>query len=159
MKFFNWYYFCTFYSDILHIKQAVTIERVQRVAVSIILSDCTTGQSDYSFDGALAKIDIEPLENRRVKLCNTIAHKILKSRHANIFKTNKTQHYTRSKPGFVTNMSNTKRFYNSPINYLTRLLNSDSWTNQPSSAVVWPIVIIGQWMHSCAFSFVHFRWA
>ena len=107
-------------------KQAATIERVQRVAVYIILSDCITGQSDYSYEGALAKLNIEPLENRRVKLCNTFAQKTLKSRHANIFKTNKTQHYTRSKPGFVTNKSNTKRFYNSPINYLTRILNSDS---------------------------------
>ena len=102
-------------------KQSATIERVQRCAVSIILSDCLTGKSDYSYDRGMARLNIEPLEDRRKKLCKTFAQKTLKSRHANMFKQNTDQHYTRAKPGFLSNKCNTKRFFNSPINYLTRI--------------------------------------
>ena len=107
-------------------KQTATIERVQRCAVSIILSDCITGKCDFSYDRGLAKLNIQPLEDRRNKLCKTFAQKTLKSRHADIFKANTNQHFTRAKPGFLTNKCNTKRYFNSPINYLTRILNSES---------------------------------
>ena len=46
-------------------KQSATIERVQKAAVSIILSDHKTGRSDYTYDMALVILDLEPLEVRR----------------------------------------------------------------------------------------------
>ena len=107
-------------------KQAASIERVQRVAVSIILSDSVTGQCDFSYDMALVMLEIEPLKDRREKLCKNFANKTLKSRHADIFTPNPKNHYTRSKPGFQIKKCNSKRCYNSPLNYLTRMLNSDS---------------------------------
>jgi hypothetical protein len=45
-------------------KQLNDIERVQRVAVAIILSDCNTALSEYSYNIALIILDLEPLEVR-----------------------------------------------------------------------------------------------
>ena len=104
--------------------QQATIERVQKVAVSVILSDSNTGICDYSYDMALVILDLEPLDVRREKLCGKFANQTLKSRHGDMFKHNQNLHYTRAKSKFFKNRCNTKRFYNSPLNYLTRLLNS-----------------------------------
>ena len=54
-------------------KQSATIERVQKVAVSIRLSDHMTGLTQYSYDTALVILDIDPLEVRRFKLCRKFA--------------------------------------------------------------------------------------
>ena len=107
-------------------KQSIVIERVQKVAVSIILSDPITGKCEYSYDMGLVILNIEPLEVRRFKLCKRFAKKTLKSRHADIFATNPNQHFTRQRPEFSTNKCNKERFHNSPINYLTRILNNES---------------------------------
>jgi hypothetical protein len=107
----------------LTVKQSKDIERVQRVAVSIILSDCNTGVCDMTYDMALVTLDIEPLYVRRDKLCLTFAKKTVKSRHADIFPKNGSEHFTRSKEYYFENKSNTTRCYKSPVNYLTRLLN------------------------------------
>ena len=107
----------------LTIKQAADIERVQRVAVNIILSDCNTGLSEFSYTMALVTLDLEPLEVRRRKLCNTFARKSLKSRHSDMFSRNINKHYTRNRVQFSEQNSRTKRCFKSPLNYLTRLLN------------------------------------
>ena len=107
----------------LTVKQSEDIERVQRVAVSIILSDCNTGLCDFSYDMALVTLDLEPLHVRREKLCLTFARKTLKSRHSDMFLENGSQHLTRGKQTYVEQRSNTTRCYKSPLNYLTRLLN------------------------------------
>ena len=72
---------------------------------------------------ALVTLDLEPLDMRRDKLCTNFAKKTLKSRHADMFQLNHNHHDTRNKPRFANSSSNTKRFYNSPLNYLTRVLN------------------------------------
>ena len=106
-------------------KQTASIERVQKIAVSIILSDSLSGRCEYSYDMGLVILDIEPLEVRRFKLCKKFAKKTLKSRHTDIFRRNPNQYCTRLRPEFQTNKCNTHRFYNSPINYLTRILNGE----------------------------------
>ena len=106
-------------------KHTADIERVQRVAVAIILSDCMTGKCEYSYDMGLVILNIEPLDVRREKLCQTFAKKTLKSKHSDMFKKNYNQHYTRNKTDYLVTNCNTKRFFNSPKNYLTRLLNSE----------------------------------
>ena len=107
----------------LTLKQAADIERVQGVAVAIILSDCNTGKCGMSYDMALVTLSLDPLTVRRDKLCENFAKKTLKSRHSDIFQLNNHQHFTRNKPDFVVGSCNTTRFYNSPLNYLTRILN------------------------------------
>ena len=71
----------------------------------------------------LVILDLEPLDVRREKLCRTFAKKTLKSKHSDIFNIRKSTHNTRLKKDFSEYKCNTKRFYNSPVNYLTRLLN------------------------------------
>ena len=56
-------------------KQSSDIERVHKVAVNIILSDSESGRSTFSYDMALVALDIEPLEDRREKLCKSFATK------------------------------------------------------------------------------------
>ena len=108
----------------LTLKQSADIERVQRIALQIILSDISTGKSDFSYDMAMVVLDIEPLVERREKLCLTFSEKTLKSRHSDMFPINGSAHYTRNKTKLYENRTNTKRCFNSPLNYLTRLLNS-----------------------------------
>ena len=105
-------------------KQSLDIERVQKVAVQVILSDCSTGKSEFSYDMALVVLNLEPLYIRREKLCLRFAQKTLKSRHKDIFTSNQNKYDTRHKNQFTEKTCNTKRCFNSPVNYLTRLLNS-----------------------------------
>ena len=104
-------------------KQSDDIERIQKVAVKIILSDPQTGRCDYSYTMGLVILDLEPLDVRREKLCRSFAKKTLKSKHSNMFKPNRNPYTTRNKQEYFMQSCNTKRFYKSPLNYLTRLLN------------------------------------
>ena len=53
----------------LTVKQSADLERVQRVAVYIILISCISGKCKYSYDMALVILDLEPLSVRRDNLC------------------------------------------------------------------------------------------
>ena len=105
-------------------KQAADIERIQRIAVYIILSDCITGRCDFNYDMALVALDLEPLDVRRELLCLSFAKKTLKSRHSDIFSVSH-QYNTRNKPKFVEQKARKTRNFKSPVNYLTRLLNDN----------------------------------
>ena len=85
-------------------QQAADIERVQKVALYI--SDCSTGQCEYTYDMALVILELEPLETRRDKLCLSFATKSLKSRHSDMFVTNGSQHDTRERPRYFEGMAN-----------------------------------------------------
>ena len=99
------------------------LEKVQRVAVNIILSDNHTGLCEFSYDMALVVLDLEPLSVRRERLRHTFAKKTIKSRHSDVFQRNESDHFTRNKVKYIEHKSNTKRCYNFPLKYLTRLLN------------------------------------
>ena len=58
-------------------KQTAEIERVQKVACNIILSDSKTGCSEFSYDMSLVVLGLEPLGVRRRRLCETFARKSL----------------------------------------------------------------------------------
>jgi hypothetical protein len=106
-------------------RQKSDIERVKKVAFHVILSDCRTGKSEFNYDMAVVTLDIEPLQVRREKLCLSFPKKMLKHRHKDMFMDNKSQHFTREKPEFTEKKCNTRRFFKSPLNYLTRLLNNN----------------------------------
>ena len=106
-------------------KQAYEIERVQRVACNIILSDSKSGMCDFSYEMALVTLGLEPLEVRRRKLCETFAKKTLKTRHSDMFALNPNQYSTRKREEFQSHIARTTRCYRSPLNYLTRLLNGN----------------------------------
>ena len=101
-------------------RQSNDIERVQKVAMAIILGVRLPSEQ------ARALLCLQPLSIRRVEICKKFAKKTLISRHSDIFERN-VQSYTyntRHKQPFVELKCNTNRFYDSPVNYLTRLLNS-----------------------------------
>ena len=103
------------------IEEANSIERVQKSFLHIAL-----GNEYQSYENALEICGIESLKSRRTKLCHSFARKALKStKHSHWF-----QEYenfgpqTRSiKPKLKEPLFKLRRFQNSPIPYLTRLLN------------------------------------
>ena len=95
-------------------KHEADIERVQRVAVNVILSDCVIGRCEYTYDMALVTLNFEPLEVRREKPCNKFAKKKLKTKHRDMFMEKNNPHNTRNKPKYFVPKCNTKKFFNSP---------------------------------------------
>ena len=103
---------------------------MQKAAVSIVLSDHKVGRSCYTYDVALAILDIKPIGVRRFKLCQKFAKKTLKPRqHANLFRLNHNLYNPRHRYEAFTNRLNIWRYFKSPVIYLTRILNNEeeSW--------------------------------
>ena len=102
----------------LTLKLSADLERVQRVAVSIILGSLPYTQ-------ACDLLGLERLSIRRLGLCKRFAYKTSRnSRHSDLFQVKSGQQYTRkSKNLYREHMCRKSRFYKSPLPYLTRLLN------------------------------------
>ena len=106
----------------LTISNKENLERVQKVAFRIIYG------SDYvSYKNACRKANIIPLAERRNKLCKKFAFKTLKHpKHKMLYKPNKKAKIDKRlrQEKFVTPVTRTVRFENSPIPFLTRILNN-----------------------------------
>ena len=98
----------------------IDIERVQRSALHIVL-----GNEYVSYKLALQKFNLDTLEQRRVKLCLTFAKKAEEHpKHHNWFKLNDNTVNTRQyKMKYCDVKARLTRFKNSPLSYLTRILN------------------------------------
>ena len=98
------------------------IERIQKVCVNIILCD-TDWNIPYEVGCTL--LNIEPLLYRREDLCiKFIQRASCDERHADMFCRNTNPFDTRTeKPLYRDYRCRTGRFYDSPLCYLTRLLN------------------------------------
>ena len=107
----------------LTMSDAIDIERVQRAALQIML-----GMSYTSYKSALDHFNLETLESRRVKLCDKFGKKAVKHpKHTNWFRKNTKETVTRQQqPRYCPVIAKTKRFENSPISYLTSMLNKYS---------------------------------
>ena len=99
------------------------LERIQISALHIILSD-----HYKSYNSARKALDLETLHSRRQKLCKKFARKSFKNeKFCKWFKLNAKRTKTRNKqPKLCRVVSRTKRFENSPISYLTDLLNKEA---------------------------------
>ena len=105
----------------LTVKQTRDIERVQKTALKIIL-----GNEYTNYDVACTLMGIEPLNLRREQLCLKFARKNLKQENS-LFTKNTQPMNTRNKPKVVVEPKcNYKRFKNSSIPYMSRLLNSNA---------------------------------
>ena len=102
--------------------EKLDIERVQKVALHIILGD-----QYLNYSNALKITNLETLETRRDKLCKKFAKKAEKDK--------KFQMWFKSKPELPTRQDNDKywktlarttRLKKSPISHLTNILNSCS---------------------------------
>ena len=100
--------------------ESMDIERVQKAFLHIAL-----GNTYQSYKIALEIANMEPLEDRRTKLCTTFAKKCLKHpKHSAWFQHNVGAANTRSfKPNLKLPLHRLARFRDSPIPYLTNLLN------------------------------------
>ena len=98
------------------------LEKIQKVALRIILAD------DYkSYDLACSYFGVKRLTERRLELCTNFAMKLYKSdKSAEFFTLAKTTIGTRQdSPLVIENKVNTKRCYNAPHSYLSRLVNAN----------------------------------
>ena len=102
--------------------QISDLEGIQKVALKIILGD---GYSSY--DNACKHFKIDQLSSRRSQLCTTFAVKLYKSdRRPEFFQPPDNSLNTRNdKPLVKENTSRTKRCFNAPHNYLSRLVNEN----------------------------------
>ena len=96
------------------------IERVQKVALHIILGDQYTGYSD-----ALKNVGFSDLESRRISMCQKFAkHASRHKKHKYWFKT-KPNRRTRPNLKYYLPIVRTERLRKSAIPYMTNLLNSN----------------------------------
>ena len=99
------------------------MERIQKSACRIILTN------DYtSYRLALKTLNLDSLFSRRQKLCKKFVRKSVKNPKFNKwFKLNSKQTKTRAKqPMYCPTVCRTDRFKNSPISYMTDLLNEEA---------------------------------
>ena len=99
----------------------LSIERVQKAALQVILG------ADYtSYRTACMETNFLTLEERRKNLCTKFARKSAKNtKHKKWFKVNtKVSRTRRQQPTFCPVVYRTTRFKNSPLSYLTELLNT-----------------------------------
>ena len=108
------------------------IERVQKICINIIL--CNTCKSISYFVGCTL-LNLEPLFFRREELCIRFIQKASQDpRHSDMFTENENRFNTRTtKLRYREFLCRNKRFYNSPLCYLTRLLNSNPVTQKSNS--------------------------
>ena len=96
----------------LTLKLSADIERVQRVAVSIMVDNA-------HYEQACAMLGLKPLHVRRLELCQHFAVQTAsdKSRHDDLFQLEKNgAHYTRSDNSrFREHICNKTRFFKSPL--------------------------------------------
>jgi len=100
--------------------QAMEIERVQKVALKIIL------KSDYiDYNNALSITCLPTLLDRRIQLCKTFAVKCTRNlKTSDMFPLAKKTYNTRNTEEYKVTHANTNRLANSAIPFMQRLLNS-----------------------------------
>ena len=104
--------------------QEADLSRVQRRAVAAITGRHTRGEE---YAATCARLGLEPdLAARRRRLATTFARRTatgIKSRHKDLFTRRPGNHVTRSGRTWQEPVCRTSRYLNSPVPYLTRLLN------------------------------------
>ena len=100
--------------------QSQQIELVQKKSLAVIL-----GKGYQCYESALKQLQLERLDYRRTNLCLKFALKCTRStRHCSMFPPNPLPHTsTRHHKPYIEYTCKTSRYYNSPIPYLSRLLN------------------------------------
>ena len=101
-------------------KQVDDLERIQKVALKIILAD-----KYENYPNACKTFDLETMVSRRLTLSTNFAVKLFKSDQCSQFFTLAKQNLNKRHVNklVVENLSRTKRCFNAPHNYLSRLVN------------------------------------
>ena len=108
------------FTSMLTQENILDIERVQKIALKVILND-----RYENYEQACILLNTQSLEIRRKSLALKFALKCLKSdQHKHLFKQRKSTYYKlRNLKSFEEPFCHTLRYWNSPLPYLTRLLN------------------------------------
>lgn len=107
-------------------QQSTNLERIQKVALKVILGDCYK-----SYEHARSIFSLDPLDERREQLCTIFAVKtFLSKRRRQFFYPPEKTKITRNSQNILVkeNFTRTKIAYNAPHNYLARLVNRNSLT-------------------------------
>ena len=112
----------TVFHSSLSKEQSKTIERVQKKALAIIL-----GNMYNTYESALANLNLERLDARRLMLCQKFAQKCTKSaRHSAMFPPNPNfRPNMRTPKPYFERLCHTSRHYNSAVPFLSRILNQN----------------------------------
>ena len=109
---------CVVYHSMLTQEETRDIERIQKIVIKIILE-----HKYETYQQGCLHLDIDSLEQRRVKLCLNFGLKCLSNpKFNNLFIPN-TKNNIRNPDKFVVPFAKTTRYFNSPLPYITRLLN------------------------------------
>ena len=105
-------------------KMSGQLERIQKICVNIILCNSS---GIVSYEVGCTLLNLEPLVYRRHDLCVKFIQKASANpRHSDLFVRNTQNINTRNNKLLYREFKcRTKRYYNSPLCYLTRLLNSN----------------------------------
>ena len=111
---------CQVFHSGLTRNQSWSIERIQKRALKLIL-----GNHYSSYEEACTLMSAEPLSDRRESLCITFMERAVKGGlHTDIFIPTTGSNMTRSNNHMIKEYTcNTKRYYNSPLVFLSRQYN------------------------------------
>ena len=107
----------------LSVENKTDLERVQKIALTIILKD-----KYKNYQNALPFLELDTLKDRRQQLCLSFAKKCLKNKKMkHLFEPNLKLHEmeTRDPEHFKVLHANTERFKHGPIIYMQNLLNTE----------------------------------
>ena len=114
---------CVVWHSSLTEEDSTKLERVQKVALRIILKE-----NYLNYENALEKTGLENLKERREDLCMKFAQSCLKKPFTDsMFPLNKTEYHndtSRHREKFVVQNASTERLKKSAIPHMQRLLNS-----------------------------------
>ena len=113
---------CQVFHSGLTKQQSQDIENIQKKSLKIIL-----GNLYSNYEEACTLLNAEPLSDRRITQCITFVKRAVKSGlHTDIFTPASNTMNTRSGNNLVKEYTcNTKRFFNSPLVYLSRIYNQE----------------------------------
>ena len=113
---------CQVFHSGLTKQQTQDIENIQKKSLKIILGDIYS-----SYEEACTLLSAEPLSDRRQTQCVNFVKRAVKSGlHSDIFILASSSVNTRSSKDLLREYTcNTKRYYNSPLVYLSRMHNEE----------------------------------
>ena len=112
---------CQVFHSGLTKQQSQDIENIQKKSLKIIL-----GNLYSTYEEACTLLNAEPLSDRRLSQCITFVKRAVQSGlHTDIFIQASTSVKTRSGNLVKEYTCNTKRFFNSPLVYLSRIYNQE----------------------------------